>query len=92
MRYVINTAWKHDNPIDWEKMREYMKEDDKISDTGTSVQWFEIDENTNGSIAIFQSKEAFVSVRWIFEAKRKEAIEIGINMIYEVVGEIKAER
>ena len=91
MTYVVNTAWKHSNPIDWEEMQKGL--DDAISkaDPDCSVQWFEIDEMTHGSVATFPNKEVFESMRARRESHRKDANDLGIKMIYEVVGHIKAE-
>ena len=40
MKYVVNTAWKHANPIDWDQMHKYMHEDDRAWEKGVTVQWF----------------------------------------------------
>ena len=91
MTYVVNTAWKHSNPIDWDWMQKAMDEAMSKADPNCSVQWFEIDEMTHGSVATFPSKEVFESMRARRESHRKEANDEGIKMIYEVVGHIKAE-
>ena len=91
MTYVVNTAWKHSNPIDWEKMQKGLDEALSKADPNCTVQWFEIDEITHGSVATFPSKEVFESMRARRESHRKEANDAGIKMIYEVVGNVKAE-
>ena len=53
---------------------------------------FQIDKVRNGSLAIFQSKEAFESFKERRDAIRKETIDSGIVMTSENVGYIKAER
>ena len=45
MTYVVNTAWKHTNPIDWEEMQKSLNEVMMNADPNCSVHWFEIDEN-----------------------------------------------
>ena len=91
MTYVVNTAWKHSNPIDWDWMQKAMDEAMSKADPNCSVQWFEIDEMTHGSFATFPSKEAFQNMRTTRENQRKEAYDRGIKMIYEVYGYVKAE-
>ena len=91
MKFIVNTAWKHDSSIDWEKMQNGLNEVMSKSVPGCSVQWFEIDEITHGSVATFPSKEVFESMRARRESHRKEANDEGIKMIYEVVGHVKAE-
>ncbi len=73
MTYVVNTAWKHSNPIDWETMQKGLDEALRKADPNCSVQWFEIDEMTHGSVATFPSKEVFESMRARRESHRKEA-------------------
>ena len=47
---------------------------------GTTVRWFEIDENTHGSVLTYPSKEAFENHRAKIEAYRKESSEdLGIT-------------
>ena len=48
MTFIVNTAWKHDSSIDWEKMQNGLNEVMSKSVPGCSVQWFEIHENTHG--------------------------------------------
>ena len=43
MTFIVNTAWKHDSSIDWEKMQNGLNEVMSKSVAGCSVQWFEID-------------------------------------------------
>ena len=91
MTYLVNTAWKHSNPIDWDWMQKAMDEAMSKADPNCSVQWFEIDEMTHGSFATFPSKEAFQNMHATRENQRKEANDRGIKMIYEVYGYVKAE-
>ena len=55
MTFIVNTAWKHDSSIDWEKMQNGFNEVMSKSVPGCSVQWFEIDEHTQGSVATFSN-------------------------------------
>ena len=91
MTFIVNTAWKHDSPIDWEKMQNGLNEVMSKSVPGCSVQWFEIDENTHGSVATFQNKAVYDEMTNLRNNHRKEATDSGIKMIYEVKGHLKAE-
>ena len=91
MTFIVNTAWKHDSPIDWEKMQNDLNEVMSKSVSGCSVQWFEIDEHTHGSVATFPNKEAYDEMTNLRNNHRKEATDSGIKMIYEVIGHLKAE-
>ena len=55
MTFIVNTAWKHDSPMTG-KMQNGLNEVMSKSVPGCSVQWFEIDEHTHGSVATFQKK------------------------------------
>ena len=91
MIFIVNTAWKHDSSIDWEKMQNGLNEVMSKSVPGCSVQWFEIDEHTHGSVATFPNKEAYDEMTNLRNNHRKEATDSGIKMIYEVIGHLKAE-
>ena len=47
--YVSVTVWKHSEPIDWADMQAMLTENmnDQDAQKGTTVRWFEIDENTH---------------------------------------------
>ena len=92
MTVIVNTAWKHPKNIDWDKMQQDLTEGMKNSVSGMHVQWFEIDETTHGSVASFPSQVAYEKNLSLLEKSRKESIdEMGISMIYEVVGPVRAE-
>ena len=63
--YVSFTVWKHSKPIDWADMQAMLTEnmEDQDAQIGTTVRWFEIDENTHGSVLTYPSKEAFKTIR-----------------------------
>ena len=82
MTFIVNTAWKHDSSIDWEKMQNGLNEVMSKSVPGCSVQWFEIDEHTHGSVATFPNKEAYDEMTNLRNNHRKEATDSGIKMIY----------
>ena len=57
-----------------------------------TVRWFEIDENTHGSVLTYPSKEAFENYRAKLEAHRKESSEnLGITLDHKHDGVIRAE-
>ena len=62
MKYVVNAAWRHEEPIDGERMRDYMA---LIIDTFDSQEhavetiWYQIDEYTHGSVAVYKSEEDY---------------------------------
>jgi len=65
---------------------------DAHAQKGTTVRWFEIDENTHGSVLTYPSKEAFENHRAKIEAYRKESSEdLGITLENKHDGVIRAE-
>jgi len=65
---------------------------DEHAQKGTTVRWFEIDENTHGSVLTYPSKEAFENHRAKIEAYRKESSEdLGITLEHKHDGVIRAE-
>ena len=72
MKFIVNTAWKHDSSIDWEKMQNDLNEVMSKSVLGCSVQWFEIDEHTHGSVATFPNKAAYDEMTYLRNNHRKE--------------------
>ena len=58
MKYVVTSVWKHPAALDWQQMRENMgrfKGNPHIAE----IHWYEIDDTTHGSVAIYHSKEAY---------------------------------
>ena len=71
-------------------LTENMKDQD--AHKGLKVRWFEIDENTHGSVLTYPSKEAFENHRDKIEAYRKESSEdLGISLEHKHDGVIRAE-
>ena len=92
--YVSVTVWKHSDPIDWADMQAMLTEnmEDQDAQKVTTVRWFEIDENTHGSVLTYPSKEAFENHRARIEAYRKESSEdLGITLEHKHDGVIRAE-
>ena len=53
LKYIVNTFWKHDNTIKWEKMQEAMDQLNKQEFSAEEVFWFAIDENTHEAVSFF---------------------------------------
>ena len=71
-------------------LTENMKDQD--APKGLKVRWFEIDENTHGSVLTYPSKEAFENHTARIEAHRKESSEeLGITLVDKHDGVIMAE-
>ena len=93
-QYVSVTVWKHSEPIDWADMQAMLTEkmNEQDAQEGTTVRWFEIDENTHGSVLTYPSKEAFENHTARIEAHRKESSEkLGISLEYNHDGVVRAE-
>jgi len=68
------------------------KINEKDAQEGTTVRWFEIDENTHGSVLTYPSKEAFENHTSRIEAHRKESSEnLGKTLEHKHDGVIRAE-
>ena len=92
--YVSVTVWKHSKPIEWGDMQVMLTEtlNEKDTQKGTTVRWFEIDANTHGSVLTYPSKEAFENHTARIEAHRKESSEeLGITLIDKHDGVVRAE-
>ena len=87
MKYVVTSVWKHPEPIDWQEMRQRMsnaKENPHVAE----IHWYQVDEMTHGSVAIYHSKEAYEANLAFMEEHRSRSIsERGIEMLHEAHGE-----
>ena len=81
MTYLVNTAWKHSNPIDWDWMQKGLIETMSKADQNCSFHRFLFDEITYGSVTTFPSKEIFESMRARRESHRNESNNVVITMI-----------
>ena len=87
MKYVVTSVWKHPNAIDWQQMRQNMSEA-KDNAHIAEIHWYEIDETTHGSVAIYHSKEAYeANLAFQEENRSKSTNERSIQMLYEAHGE-----
>ena len=87
MRYVVTSVWKHPNAIDWQQMRQNMSEA-KDNAHIAEIHWYEIDETTHGSVAIYHSKEAYeANLAFQEENRSKSTNERSIQMLHEAHGE-----
>ena len=87
MKYVVTSVWKHPNSIDWQQMRQNMSEA-KDNAHIAEIHWYEIDETTHGSVAIYHSKEAYeANLAFQEENRSKSTNERSIQMLHEAHGE-----
>ena len=87
MKYIVNTVWKHDNSIKWEKMQEAMDQLNKQGSPAEEVFWFAIDENTHGAVSVFPSEESYKEIKQKWDNMREEASsEMNISMTFEAHG------
>ena len=87
MKYVVTTVWKHPVKIDWQSMRQTMFKS-KDNPHVAEIHWYEIDDTTHRSVAIYNSKEAYETNLGAQEENRaKSTSEYNIQMIHEAHGE-----
>ena len=87
MKYVVTSVWKHPAALDWQQMRQNMSQF-KGNPHVAEIHWYEIDETTHGSVAIYHSKEAYEANLAAQEQNRaKSTSEYSIQMLYEAHGE-----
>ena len=87
MKYVVTSVWKHPAALDWQQMRQNMSQF-KGNPHVAEIHWYEIDETTHGSVAIYHSKEAYEANLAAQEQNRaKSTSEYRIQMLHEAHGE-----
>tara|TARA_B100002019_G_scaffold113642_1_gene97804 strand:+ start:753 stop:1040 length:288 start_codon:yes stop_codon:yes gene_type:complete len=91
MKYVVTSVWKHPAALDWQQMRQNMSQF-KGNPHVAEIHWYEIDETTHGSVAIYHSKEAYEANLAAQEQNRaKSTSEYSIQMLHEAHGECHSE-
>ena len=91
MKYVVTSVWKHPAALDWQQMRQNMSQF-KGNQHVAEILWYEIDETTHGSVAIYHSKEAYEANLAAQEENRaKSTSAYSIQMLHEAHGESHAE-
>ena len=87
MKYVVTSVWKHPAALDWQQMRENMgrfKGNPHIAE----IHWYQVDEMTHGSVAIYHSKEAYEATRaYPAEVRSKSTGDRGSQLLHEAHGE-----
>jgi len=63
IKYIVNTFWKHDNTVKWEKMQEAMDQLNKQEFSAEEVFWFAIDENTYEAVSFFLLEKVSENIR-----------------------------
>ena len=87
MKYVVTSVWKHPAALDWQQMRQNMSQF-KGNPHVAEIHWYEIDETTHGSVAIYHSKEAYeANLAFQEENRSKSTNERSIQMLHEAHGE-----
>ena len=87
MKYVVTSVWKHPAALDWQQMRQNMSQF-KGNPHIAEIHWYEIDETTHGSVAIYHSVEAYESnLAFQEENRSKSTNERSIQMLHEAHGE-----
>ena len=84
MKYVVTSVWKHPAALDWPLMRQNMSKHFKGNPHIAEIHWYEIDDTTHGSVAIYHSKEAYETNLAAQEENRaKSTSEYSIEMVHE---------
>ena len=90
MKYIVNAFWKDDTPINAEEAIDYMM---IIRDTFDNEEhvletiWYQIDEYTHGSVAIYKSEESYHAFLEKNSFQREFAAkESGVTMLEEYKG------
>ena len=87
MKYIVNTTWKHENEIDWNKMDEAMAALRREGQPSEEVYWYEIDSHTHGAVSIFPSEESYKShIAKLTEMRNTSSKNMKIQMDLEVHG------
>ena len=88
MKYVVTSVWKHLAALDWPLMRQNMSKHFKGNPHIAEIHWYEIDDTTHGSFAIYHSKDAYeANLGFIQEHRSNSISERGIEMLHEAHGE-----
>ena len=87
MKYVVTSVWKHPAALDWQQMRQNILQF-KGNQHVAEIHWYDIDETTHGSVAIYHSKEAYEANLAAQEQNRaKLTSEYSIQMLHGAHGE-----
>ena len=87
MKYVVKSVWKQPAALDWQQIRQNMSRF-KGNPHIAEIHWYKIDDTTHGSVAIYNSKEAYETKLGAQEENRaKSTSEYSIQMIHEAHGE-----
>ena len=90
MKYVASAAWKHEEPIDRECIRDYMmlvKDTFESDDHVLETIWYQTDEYTHGSVAVYKSEEVYHAFMEKNKMQRDFALnELKVSMLGESKG------
>ena len=92
MKYVVTSVWKHPAALDWPLMRQNMSKHFKGNPHIAEIHWYEIDDTTHGSVAIYHSKEAYETNLATQKEYRAQSVkERSVQMLHEAHGECHSE-
>ena len=87
MKYVVTSVWKHPAALDWQQMHQNMGRFNGNPHIA-EIHWYEIDDTTHGSVAIYHSKEAYeANLAYQAEVRSKSTSDRGYQMLHEAHGE-----
>ena len=90
MRFAVMTLWKHVDEHDWEEAQKSLDATDGVE--GSTVTWFEVDENTQGSLFVLPSKEDYDEILESLTQMRQGALDEGSVLQVEAIGPVMAYR
>ena len=81
--YIVTTSWKHNEPINPEKMTAHLTSLKGSQKGVVDVMWFKIDEHTHGSVLIYESEQHYINATAARDENRKTG---GETMLSEQKG------
>ena len=81
--YIVTTSWKHNEPIDPEKMTAHLTSLKGSQEGVVDVMWFKIDEHTHGSVLIYESEQHYKNATAARDENRKTS---DVTMLSEQKG------
>ena len=81
--YIVTTSWKHNEPINPEKMTAHLTSLKGSQKGVVDVMWFKIDEHTHGSVLIYESEQHYINATAARDKNRKTS---GVTMLSEQKG------
>ena len=90
MKYIVNAAWRHEEPINGERMRDYMAlvyDTFNADEHSVETIWYQIDEYTHGSVAVYKSEQDYHAFQEKSKMQRDFALnELKVSLLGESMG------